>query len=144
MRANLEVLNDIYQNAQMGIEALDELVEDCEAGHFKKLLETQKKRYEEVFEEAEYLIGEVHETPKDVSKVQTVSSTLMIKLKTLSKKTPSHFAEMLIQGTVMGIIQLSRIINNYTSQEIRQSTLDLAQKLLDIEEQSIEELKKYL
>lgn len=144
MNANVEVLNYIYQNAEMGIRSLKDLLAECEEGNFKKLLETQKGRYEEAFNHAGFLMGEVHEIPKDIPKIQGISGDVMIKLKALKDRSPSHFAEMLIQGTTMGIIQLRRTLNNYTAQEIDQKTLDLTRKLLDVEEQSVEELKKYL
>ncbi|MGL5677165.1 MAG: hypothetical protein ACRDDX_12170 [Cellulosilyticaceae bacterium] len=144
MYANLEFLNYIYQNAEMGIVALEDLIKECEDGQFKKLLETQKAYYKDVYEEASFLIGEVHEIPKDIPKMQEISSSMMIKAKTMKDKSPSHMAEMLVQGSTMGIIQLHRNLNKYTENEVDKRTIDLATKLLTNEEKHIETLKKYL
>lgn len=144
MYANLELLNYIYQNAQMGIESLKELIEISEDTNFKKVMEKQLQYYKDAFEEAGYLIGEVHEIPKGIGVMQNISTSTMIKAKTLTNKTPSHIAEMLIQGTTMGIIELRKHLNHYTENEVDKRSLELARKLMDNEEQHIEELKKYL
>lgn len=144
MYANLEFLNYIYQNAQMGVESLEELMKSVEATQFKKLLEKQVDTYKEAFEEAGYLIGEVHEIPKGIGNIQNMNTHAMIKLKTLKDHSPSHMAEMLIQGTTMGIIQLRKNLNHYTENEVDKRTLALARKLMEQEEAQLEELKKYL
>lgn len=144
MYANLELLNYIYQNAEMGVTTLDELLTICDDAQFCKVIEKQKGYYKEAFEEAGFLIGEIHEIPKGVGMVQNASTYTMLKAKTLMDKTPSHIAEMMIQGSTMGIIQLHRNLNKYTEKEVDKRTLNLATKLVTNEEKHIEELKKYL
>lgn len=144
MQANLELLNYIYQNAEMGIKSIDELLTICEDTPFCKVMEKQRVYYQDVFEEAGFLIGEIHEIPKGIGKLQDASTYTMIKAKTLMNKTPSHLSEMMIQGTTMGIIQLRKNLNHYTENEVDKRTLDLARKLVTNEEKHMEELKKYL
>ncbi|MNI90281.1 hypothetical protein D3C73_1477860 [compost metagenome] len=51
-------------------------------------------------------------------------------------------AEMLIQGSTMGIIDITKKIKEYKSQD--QTILGLANKLLQFEQKNIDELKKFL
>ncbi len=144
MDANLEFLNLIYQNAQMGVESMEELITKAEDTTFKSLLEKQRDFYKEVHQEAGYLIGEVHAVPKGIGDFQNMSIHWMTKMKIMNDASASHMAEMLIQGTTMGIVKLREHLNNYTVEEVSKTTLDLARKLMKAEEDQLEELKKYL
>jgi hypothetical protein len=55
----------------------------------------------------------------------------MMNLNTLVNKTPSHISEMLIQGSTMGIIDISKKIKEYTN--VDKEIHDLANKLLQLE-----------
>jgi len=57
-------------------------------------------------------------------------------------KTPSHISEMLIQGSTMGIIDITKKIKEYPN--VDKEILDLANKLLKLEQNNVEECKKYL
>ncbi|WDC83510.1 hypothetical protein PL321_12450 [Caloramator sp. mosi_1] len=66
----------------------------------------------------------------------------MINLKTLRDKSSSHMAEMLIQGSTMGIIDMTKKIKEY--QGVEKETLDLANGLLQFEQKSLDEYKELL
>ena len=66
----------------------------------------------------------------------------MINLKTIIDKTPSHISEMLIQGSTMGIIDVTKRINDYGDAD--KEILDLAHRLLQFEKDNQEEFKKFL
>ena len=65
-----------------------------------------------------------------------------IQMNTLANSTPEHLAEMMIQGTTMGIIDIQKRLN-----ELPQADSDsrkLAEDFLKGEQQNIDELKKLL
>ena len=66
----------------------------------------------------------------------------MIKASTLTNHSASQFAEMMIQGSTMGIINLCKQLNSY--KEVKPEIRALAERLLQFEEGNIQELKKYL
>ena len=66
----------------------------------------------------------------------------MINMKTLTDKSPSHLSEMLIQGSIMGIIDVTKRINQYDDAD--KDVLDLANRLLEFEKDNQEEWKKFL
>ena len=63
-------------------------------------------------------------------------------MNTMVDHRPSHVAEMLIQGSTMGVIDITENMNNYSNAE--QPVKDLAKQVLDFENQNIERLKTYL
>ena len=66
----------------------------------------------------------------------------MINLQTLTDKTPSHIAEMLIIGSNMGVINAIRNIRKYNDAEPQ--IVGLMEKLREFEENNIRQLKAYL
>ena len=76
------------------------------------------------------------------SKFQKITTYIMINMKTLTDKSPSHLSEMLIQGSTMGIIDATKRINQYDDAD--KDVLDLANRLLEFEKDNQEEWKKFL
>ena len=66
-----------------------------------------------------------------------------IKMNTAFDSTHSHIAEIMIKGTVMGITELTKIINE-TKCLSDEKALDFAKRLLSMEENFEERLKKHL
>ena len=67
---------------------------------------------------------------------------IMINMQTLKDKSTSHIAEMLMQGSTMGIVQALRKLRKYT--QVDEQVQKLMKKLLEMEEHNFEQLKKYV
>ena len=142
MDANIELLNFIFQNSEMGTNTLAELIEICEDKPFKQVLVKQQEGYTSINTEAKNLIESEEKEPKGVSTFDQIKTYIMIKASTLNDRSPSHFAEMMIQGSTMGTVALCKQLNSY--KDVKTEIRTLAKRLLDFEEKNIEELKKYL
>lgn len=142
MNDNLELMNYIYQNAQMGQDTLTQLIKIPDEIEFVKFLETQKNEYKLIFDECEKRINEANSNPKGIGKLAEISTYLMINMKTLTDKTPSHISGMIMQGSVMGIIDITRNLKKYKTAD--QSILNLGNRLLKLEDSNLNEFKKYL
>ena len=66
----------------------------------------------------------------------------MMKMKNMVDSSTSKLAEMVFQGSNMGITTLTKQINDYTGED--QEVKDFAEKQLHKEEQFAESMKKYL
>lgn len=142
MNINLELMNYIYQNAQMGQDTLTQLLKIVEDSNFIKLLESQKEEYKCIFDKCDTLINHMNSEPKGIGKIAEISTYLMINMKTLSDKTPTHIAGMIMQGSVMGIIDINRNLRKYSNAD--KDILELAKNLLNTEESNFNECKKFL
>lgn len=142
MDANIELLNYIYQNAEMGKDSTEHLIEVCEDEYFKSILEKQFNEYKKVFDLSAQKLISADKDPKELSALSKLSTDIMLNLKTLKDKSPSHIAEMMIQGSTMGIIDITKNLNRYN--DASQAVLDLGHHLLKFQQDSIEELKKFL
>ncbi|ERK30455.1 MULTISPECIES: hypothetical protein [Clostridium] len=142
MDGNIELLNYIYQNSEMGKDTLTQLIKMTTDENFKNNLQSQLNEYNSIFNEADEKLKSNNKESKSIGTLTKVSTYISINFNTLINKTPSHMAEMLIQGSTMGIIDITKKIKEYKSQD--QTILGLANKLLQFEQKNIDELKNFL
>ena len=143
MSADAEMLNFIYQNSQMGVETLNQLIPMIDNEAFKKRIEAQLKEYEQIHEEAKKLLNRHGYDEKGIGALEKIMAYLMIDMKTLMDKSSSHIAEMLIQGSNMGIIDAVKRVNQYEKEAEKEVTA-LMKRLLKFEENNVERLKEAL
>ena len=143
MSADAEMLNFIYQNSQMGVETLNQLIPMIDNEAFKKRIEAQLKEYEQIHEEAKKLLNRHGYDEKGIGALEKIMAYLMIDMKTLMDKSSSHIAEMLIQGSNMGTIDAVKRINQYEKEAEKEVTA-LMKRLLKFEENNVERLKEAL
>jgi hypothetical protein len=142
MNKNAELLNFIYQNAQMGEETINHLSDIIEDSAFKTHMRNQLKEYDEMRDAAKTMLNEQGYDEKGISAFEKVRTYLMIDLQTLTDKSASHIAEMLVVGSTMGVIQAVRNLRKYRDAE--EDIVGLMKRLQTTEENNIEQLKNFL
>jgi len=142
MNGNVELLNYIHQNSEMGQDTIKQLVGISKDEEYKKMLQSQLEEYKMIYDTTDEKIKELNKQAKDINVFSKASTYFMVNLNTLVNKTPSHISEMLIQGSTMGIIDITKKIKEYPNAD--KEILDLANKLLKLEQNNVEECKKYL
>lgn len=142
MNGNVELLNYIYQNSQMGVITLKQLISIAEDENFINVLKNHYSNYEEINRMVINLLNKNGYDEKGISKFEKIKTYLMINIQTLTDKTSSHISEMLIIGSNMGIINAVKNIKKYKDADT--DILSLMQSLLEFEENSVQELKEFL
>ncbi len=142
MNGNTELLSFVYQNAQMGVETIDQLKGIVEDKDFKRHLQAQYEEYESILNEASELFEKQGLDEKGLSAFEKARTYLMISMQTLTDKSTSHIAEMMTVGSTMGVIQALRNIRKYEHAEAE--ILNMMNRLLRFEEQNITQLKAFI
>ncbi len=142
MDKNAELLNYVYQNAQMGVDTITQLTEIVQDRPFLEQLRAQLSEYQAIYNEAIAQLDQMQQREKGISNMQKITVYLNISLQTLTDKTPSHIAEMMMQGSSMGIIDATKRLKQY--QDADPKALQLGQRLLKTEQNNFETLKQYL
>jgi hypothetical protein len=142
MDGNKEMLNYIYQNSQMGVNTIEQLVKISEDGKFIDYLDSQLKEYKEINHKVMEIIDEMGFEEKGIGTLGEISTYMMINMKTLMDKSTSHIAEMMINGSTMGIIQATKALKNHHDTD--KNIAALMEKLIETEENNFQQLKKFL
>jgi hypothetical protein len=142
MDGNKEMLNYIYQNSQMGVNTIEQLVKISEDAKFKDYLDSQLKEYKEINHKVMEIINRMGFEEKGIGTLGEISTYMMINMKTLMDKSTSHIAEMMINGSTMGIIQATKALKNHHDTD--KNIVALMEKLIETEENNFQQLKKFL
>ena len=142
MNDNARLLNFVYQNAQMGVDSIRQLMGIVENKELKEHLKTQFQGYEEFQNTARQMLEENGFDEKEISAFSKISTYLMINMQLLTDKSATHIAEMMIQGSNMGVIDAIKNLNECEDAEL--DIRNLMEKLQKFEEHNIEKLKEFL
>ena len=142
MSGNTELLNFVYQNSQMGIETLSQLIELSDDEEFKECMEKQLEKYREFNKEARRLLEVRGHNEKSIGMFDRLKTYLMINLQTMNDKSASHMAQMLIEGSSMGVTNALQDLRKYEDADTE--ILRLMRKLYKFEEKNVETYKAFL
>jgi len=145
MNQNLELLEYIYQNAEMGVHTLTKLIKDLDGreNKIKKDVEEQLKGYEYYLEESKKLLEKNNVPLKGNSLMTKMMSAIGIDKEVTHDNSDASIAHMLIEGINMGIVDITSKIDNYEG-SANDDNIDLAKKFLKFQQEQLEIIKKYL
>ena len=142
MNGNTEMLNFIFQNSEMGVNTIGQIVELTIEPEFKKQLNSQLAEYEIINKEAKDMLNKHGCEEKGINSFDKIKTYLMINIQTLTDKSASHISEMLIIGSNMGVIDAVKNIHKYL--EAEKDIVKLMQRLLKFEQENIKQLTEFL
>lgn len=136
------LLEAIVRCSEMGTGTIDRLAKINENGPFADSMGIQQREYETIREQAARRLAEMGEDPGQLSAFEKLSTAVGVTMNTLTDKSARHMAEMLIQGSTMGIVDLTKAIRDNPG--AGRDALALADRLLRSMQRDVEELKSYL
>lgn len=142
MNGNAELLNFVFQNSQMGIETIGQLKEMTEDRKFKRQLEYEYRGYRKINGAAQKALNRNGFDEKGIGAMDKAKTSLMLNMQTMTDKSSSHIAEMLILGSNMGVVNTVKNLKKYDDAEPK--IKNLMEKLQCFEEDNIQQLKAFL
>lgn len=145
MNENMELLNFVYENAEMGVHTLNILSDTLRKrdNKIKGLIEDELKEYNNFLKESEKLLKKNKIEPKKTNLMAKLSSKMGITMETMKDNSDPAIASMVIEGVTMGIVEMQTKIENY-KKIVDKKILKLATKFLKFQEEEIEKLKTFM
>ena len=141
-KTEVNVLDELNKGACMGQDAIDFIIDKVTEEGLKKELLIQYDKYKKITDEISELYPEYsNKKPHETSTMNKVMTWYGIEMRTLLDESTSKIAELLMQGTNMGIIEGRRLLNHKSSDE---NINRLLREYVDMQEQAVENLKKFL
>ena len=143
MKENINVLDELNKGACMGMDAIHFILDKVEDKQFKESMEVQYNKYKDISRRINEVYSKYNEedTPHETNAMNKAMTWYGIEMKTMMDHSDSKIAELLLQGTNMGIIEGRKLLNN---KEVDKEVKDLMQEYITMQEDSVENLKKYL
>lgn len=139
-----EALAEIYRNAQLALTSIADITP--EVGDDEKLreeLDYQHEEYEKFSAKASMLARDMGLELKEPNPMKKMMMWGSIKMNTMKDNSRSHIAEMMVQGTVMGITAL-RSTAGELSAEGDERILSLIDEMIHAEEEFEKRWKELL
>lgn len=145
MNENLELMQYLYQNSEMGVHTLTTLLKELndKENKIKKLVEEQLKEYEKFQKESKAIIKKYKLDPKGTSIMAKMGSDMGIKKEVKCDNSDASIAHMIIEGVTMGLVDIETKIKNYDG-IAQNDILKLAENYKKALEKQLEDLKEYL
>ena len=139
-----EALAEIYRNCQLALQSISNILPEIEHEKLRAEITMQHEEYEKFSGRAAAIAKDKGIELKEPSPVKKAMMWGSIKMSTMTDNTAPHIAEMMLQGTLMGITALrkteSELPPDFADQEIK----DLLRGVLEAEEIFEKRLKEYL
>ena len=137
-----EVLTSVYKNAHIALQSISDLLPSVEDDDIKAELQEEYEGYEKVIGNISTFMAENGIEPKDVNPFKKAMLWSSIKMKTMINNSRNQVAEMMINGTVMGINELTAMKNE--GENLNEDVYSFVEELLKLEEEYEQRLKKFL
>ncbi len=137
-----DVENALFQNASMGVSSIRQVLPKVHSKDLKGELIRQLNYYHDESNTAVSELKSANIKPKQESLMARAMAKAGIAFNLAKDNSTANIAEMMIQGTNMGIINVNRALNG--SKNLSPDAAKQAKKMLVGEQQYIDSLKKYL
>lgn len=145
MDENIELLTYLYQDADMALNNLTMLINKINKkdNKIKKSIEGLIKGYENYLVKIKDYIKENNYDIQPKPLISKMGAYFGINMEVMKDNSDSRLADMLIQGLTMGVLNVSKKIDNFKG-DVDKEVIGLAKEFKKFQQEGIEILKKYL
>lgn len=140
-KISADFAGELYRGAKIGVESIDALL-DKTNGKMKEELVREQGEYNKFGQKALEFMSRNRIKPKSDGKLQDMMAKIGVQMNTAVDSTPSHIADILIQGNSMGIVGITKTRNRH--ENACGELCSLADELIEMQQNNIERLKEYL
>ncbi len=139
---NINALDEIHKGACMGMDAVSFVLDKVQSKDLAKILHKQHKQYKDIAKRVEEIYSKYDDGQPHKTNTMTKAMTWYeIGMKTLTDKSDSKIAELLLNGVNMGIIEGRKILNK---KNINKEVSKIISIYVTMQESCVEVLKSYL
>lgn len=139
---NLTILNEIGKATRMGLSSITFVSDKVEDEKMKEDLSTQYADYGKVLDKVNTQFEKYGEIPDEEPMMDKMMTWTGVQMNTLTDKSNSHIAKLMIQGNLMGIIESQKLLNH--SPEMEKEVKDILNDFINLQNNHIDKLKQYL
>lgn len=136
------ILNEINKGIKMGMDSISTVSEKVQDDNFKKELKFQYNKYNEILNKVNDELSNYNDFPKELNPMQKAMGWMSVQFNTIEDKSNSKISEMMLQGVNMGIIEGVKLLNH--NPDTDENVKNILKEFIQFQENSVEQLKKYL
>ena len=129
-----EVLAEIHRNCQLALQSISDILPETEDSELREELLREHEEYERFCGRAATIARDKGIELKNPGPFKKAMMWTSIKMSTMTDDSRAHIAEMMVQGTVMGITALKSTLCEMSEDCADEEIKSLAKELLETEE----------
>ncbi|MBO5327297.1 MAG: hypothetical protein J6A84_04160 [Clostridia bacterium] len=137
-------LGEIYKNAKMGADSIINLLPHVKEDSLRSVMTMQLDGYEKYAARAAEALCKMGLEAKEENIITRFSARIGVAINTMIDSTASHIAEMMIEGSNMGVTDMTKLLNSQGPRGACKEATRLAREIIAFEEHNLEMLKRYL
>lgn len=139
-----ELYSHLYKSLRMGADSILGLLPKVKNDGLRSEMTVQLSGYDRFSARAEQVLRKQGIEPKEENIVTKLSAKVGMAMNTMADTTSSHIAEMMIEGSTMGMTDAKKQVSEYERKNASPDALRFSREIVSFEEGNIEKLKKYL
>lgn len=141
---NCEMIEQLYKNVKMGSDSIIKLMSKISDGNFKTELTNQLNGYEKFASQAKDMLHLEGIEAKEENVMTKMWASIGMTMNTLTDSSDSHIAQMVVEGSTMGVTDTIKLLREYENTDVSEKTLALAREIIKFEEENIEKMKSHI
>ena len=142
MNETIQLLQDVVRNARTGQDAVEHLMQKTEAGRMRDELIREKEDYAVTRRESERALMDAGGRAEPVGPLEKAGMWAGLEMQTMADRSNAHIAELVIQGATMGVIEMTKALNQYDGADA--GARDLASRFVVQQNETIDRQKGFL
>lgn len=138
----IKLLRECDAGVKMGISSINEILREVESKELAQILQSGRDAHEKLDREVNEILEQYQDIGKEPPVIAKGMSWMKTNMKMAMEKSDKTVADLMTDGCNMGIKTLRRYKNQYPAAEKR--VINIADKLISLEEGMVADMKKYL
>ena len=138
------MLESLYKNVKMGSDSIIKLMDKVSGDEFKSALTKQIDGYEKIAERVRKHLNGMGVTAKEENPMVKLWSSVGMAMNTMMDSTDSHIAQLIAEGSTMGITDGIKLLREYENTNVSEEALGFAREIIKFEEHNLETAKKFI
>ena len=142
MNQSIELLRDVVKTARDGDEGIRLVMEKTRDTAFREALFDEQAQYQAIERDAGRRLVGMGSQAEPESLMARAGMKMGVEMQTLTDTSTAHLANLLIQGSTMGVTELTRSRNEHTEADAESAAL--CDRLIKAQQDAIERAKGFL
>ena len=139
-----EMLESLYKNVKMGSDSIIKLMDKVSGVEFKNALAKQINGYEKIAERIRKHLCSMGYEAKEENVMVKLWSSVGMAMSTITDSTDSHLAQLVAEGSNMGITDSIKLLRDYENKNVSEEALGFAREVIKFEEHNLEVAKSFI
>ena len=137
-----QLLSEIYKSVSMGSDSVTTIIGKTKDATLRTALTAQLDGYQRFVNETKNKMNEKNIEIKNPGILSKIPAELSINMTTMIDDSTTKIAEMMINGSTMGVIEIKRTVNKANGAS--EDCVKIANDYINFEESNITNMKNYL